>query len=67
MVRELERMEDDRELLLAGVSHDLRTPLTRMRLEIELADLPMILAMHGERPRTNGKHRQPIHGLCQTQ
>lgn len=40
MVQELERMEDDRELLLAGVSHDLRTPLTRMRLEIELANLP---------------------------
>lgn len=39
MVQELERMEDDRELLLAGVSHDLRTPLTRMRLEIELAGL----------------------------
>lgn len=39
MVQELERMEDDRELLLAGVSHDLRTPLTRMRLEIELSNL----------------------------
>ena len=39
MVHELERMEDDRELLLAGVSHDLRTPLTRMRLEIELSNL----------------------------
>ncbi|HIT95630.1 MAG TPA: HAMP domain-containing protein [Candidatus Aphodousia faecavium] len=39
MVEELERMEDDRELLLAGVSHDLRTPLTRMRLEIELSNL----------------------------
>ncbi len=40
MVQELQRMGKDRELLLAGVSHDLRTPLTRLRLEVELADLP---------------------------
>ena len=33
-------MEADRELLLAGVSHDLRTPITRLRLEVELASLP---------------------------
>lgn len=40
MVQELQRMGKDRELLLAGVSHDLRTPLTRLRLEVELANLP---------------------------
>lgn len=27
----------DRELMLAGISHDLRTPLARMRLEIEMS------------------------------
>ena len=40
MVQDLRRMEADRELLLAGVSHDLRTPITRLRLEVELANLP---------------------------
>lgn len=40
MVQDLKRIEADRELLLAGVSHDLRTPITRLRLEVELADLP---------------------------
>ena len=40
MVSDLARSEEDRELLLAGVSHDLRTPITRLRLEVELASLP---------------------------
>ena len=40
MVTDLQKLEQDRALVLAGVSHDLRTPLTRMRLEIELAALP---------------------------
>ncbi len=40
MVKDITRMEKDREVLIAGVSHDLRTPITRLRLETELADLP---------------------------
>ncbi|MFN3883683.1 MAG: ATP-binding protein [Rhodocyclaceae bacterium] len=37
MSRNLKRLEEDRLLLLAGISHDLRTPLTRLRMEIELS------------------------------
>jgi two-component system osmolarity sensor histidine kinase EnvZ len=37
MARDLERLEDDRALILAGVSHDLRTPLARLRLGLEMA------------------------------
>ena len=39
MVQDLKRIESDRALILAGISHDLRTPLTRMQLEIEMADM----------------------------
>ncbi|MFM7534024.1 MAG: ATP-binding protein [Rubrivivax sp.] len=37
MARELARVERDRALMLAGISHDLRTPLARLRLEIEMS------------------------------
>ena len=37
MTVNLRQFEQDRALLLAGVSHDLRTPLARLRLGIEMA------------------------------
>jgi two-component system osmolarity sensor histidine kinase EnvZ len=39
MVDDLQRVESDRAVILAGISHDLRTPLTRMQLELEMANL----------------------------
>jgi two-component system, OmpR family, osmolarity sensor histidine kinase EnvZ len=36
MLANLRRADEDRALLLAGVSHDLRTPLARLRLGIEV-------------------------------
>jgi len=36
----LAQLESDRALVLAGVSHDLRTPLARLRLGIELSGAP---------------------------
>ncbi len=38
MAADLKRLDDERALLLAGVSHDLRTPLARIRLTIEMMD-----------------------------
>lgn len=37
MSRDLARHEADRALILAGVSHDLRTPLARLRLSMEMS------------------------------
>ncbi|MFY4697484.1 ATP-binding protein [Burkholderia glumae] len=37
MVRDLEQLDADRALMLAGISHDLRTPLARLRLETEMS------------------------------
>ncbi|MBS0544663.1 MAG: HAMP domain-containing protein [Proteobacteria bacterium] len=47
MAGELARTDADRALILAGVSHDLRTPLARLRLGIEMSGAPAgeVLAM----------------------
>ncbi|MDR1310917.1 MAG: HAMP domain-containing protein [Burkholderiaceae bacterium] len=39
MVKDLERSEEERVEVLAGISHDLRTPLTRIQLELEMLSL----------------------------
>lgn len=39
MVDDLQQVESDRAVILAGISHDLRTPLARMQLEVEMANL----------------------------
>jgi two-component system osmolarity sensor histidine kinase EnvZ len=36
LVKSLDAIERDRALMLAGVSHDLRTPLTKLRLGVEI-------------------------------
>ncbi|WP_299021433.1 ATP-binding protein [uncultured Tepidimonas sp.] len=36
MAEQLARADADRRLMLAGISHDLRTPLARLRLEVEM-------------------------------
>ena len=37
MAERLAKVEEERSLMLAGISHDLRTPLARLRLETELS------------------------------
>ncbi|MEN9538889.1 MAG: hypothetical protein RLZZ126_1124 [Pseudomonadota bacterium] len=37
MVQRLSAVEQDRAIMLAGISHDLRTPLARLRLETEMS------------------------------
>lgn len=37
MNADLARIEQDRALILAGISHDLRTPLTRLRMGVEMS------------------------------
>jgi two-component system osmolarity sensor histidine kinase EnvZ len=37
MAEQLSKMEADRAIMMAGISHDLRTPLARLRLETEMS------------------------------
>jgi two-component system osmolarity sensor histidine kinase EnvZ len=55
MVADLEKLEQDRVVLLAGISHDLRTPLARLRLEVEIQPLPEAtrVAMVGDLEQMN--------------
>ena len=43
MSRDLARLDADRALILAGVSHDLRTPLARLRLSTEMSGSDEVL------------------------
>jgi two-component system osmolarity sensor histidine kinase EnvZ len=40
MVQDLKQVDSDRAVILAGISHDLRTPIARMLLEVEMMTLP---------------------------
>jgi len=40
MAADIKRLDDERALLLAGVSHDLRTPLSRIRIGLEMLHEP---------------------------
>jgi two-component system osmolarity sensor histidine kinase EnvZ len=40
MMTTLQHIETERAMILAGLSHDIRTPLTRLRLSMEISHLP---------------------------
>ena len=64
MARELAKVEQDRAVMLAGISHDLRTPLARLRLEAEMS-VPDEEAQgqHGDGHRPARRDHRQVHGL----
>ena len=56
MTDQLSKVEADRTVMLAGISHDLRTPLARLRLETELsvADEAARIEMSSDIEQING-------------
>ncbi len=53
MRQRLERQIEQRTLLLSGVSHDLRTPLTRMQLQLGMMDGPDVEALQEDVAQMN--------------
>lgn len=48
MHRRIKRQMEQRTMMLAGVSHDLRTPLTRMKLQLSMMEGADVEAMRGD-------------------
>jgi signal transduction histidine kinase len=61
MARELAKVEEDRAVMLAGISHDLRTPLARLRLEAEMSVADEAATWRRHRPAR--RHHRQVHGL----
>lgn len=45
---EVRELLDDRTIMLAGLSHDLRSPISRMKMALELAHMRMEPELHGQ-------------------